>query len=164
MLASGAMTSTPGVITSFSCIGLLLLYAVPSARVAASRIETPRTSSGAARVVRERLALSAARYQRPGACGPTPHGPPAGGTSRAPLQRVADLLRLREACSSERGRTDRHLSLLPALLMSPVRKRIRCCWARSHACRPSPTPFACLSIIARQRTHRCFFVRLLSLL
>src|SRR4029453_4098493 len=115
MLASGAMTSTPGVITSFSCIGLLLSHAVPSARVAASRHEIPRTSSGAARVVRERLALSSARCILPAGCGPRPRRRLGGARLVPPLQRVADLLRLREACSSERGRTDRGLSLLPAL-------------------------------------------------
>src|SRR5882724_6222395 len=48
MLASGAITSTPGVITSFSCIALLLLQPVPCARVAASCVETPRTPQRAA--------------------------------------------------------------------------------------------------------------------
>src|SRR6266436_1823168 len=68
MLASGAMTSTPGVIMSFSCISLLLLQPVPCARVAASRAETPRTPHGAAGVARasaaphERLALSSASF------------------------------------------------------------------------------------------------------
>src|SRR4029450_9864242 len=98
MLASGAMTSTPGVITSFSCIGLLLSHAVPSTRV-----------------VRERLALSSARCILPAGCGPRPRRCLGGARLVLPLQRVADLLRLREACSSERGRTDRGLSLLPAL-------------------------------------------------
>src|SRR4029450_9478175 len=48
MLASSAITSTSGVITSFSCIRCLLPYPVPWTRVVTSRIETPRTPHGAA--------------------------------------------------------------------------------------------------------------------
>src|SRR5262245_11420824 len=96
MLASGAMTATPGVIMSFSCIRLLLSHAVRSARVAASRIETPHPSSGATRVVRERLALFSANFIPPGGCGPRPRGRPGGGTGGRRWGRVADLLRLRE--------------------------------------------------------------------
>src|SRR4029453_561039 len=47
-LASGAITSTPGVITSFSCIALLLLPPVPWTRVVASRIARRRTPHAAA--------------------------------------------------------------------------------------------------------------------
>src|SRR4029453_7575788 len=48
MLASSAITSTSGVITSFSCIRCLLPYPVPWTRVVTSRIETPRTPHSAA--------------------------------------------------------------------------------------------------------------------
>src|SRR5262245_61905578 len=43
MLASGAITSTAGVITSFSCIRYLLLHPVPWTRVLTSRVATPHT-------------------------------------------------------------------------------------------------------------------------
>src|SRR2546423_14147973 len=100
MLTSGAMTSTPGVITSFSCIGLLLPHAVPCARVAGSRVETPHRPYEAAGMARAnatphaRLALSAASFIPPGVCGPRPRGKPGAETRRGALLRVAGLLRL----------------------------------------------------------------------
>src|SRR4029450_6784227 len=67
MLASGAITSTAGVITSFSCIRCLLLHPVPWTRVLPSRGETPRTPHGAAAGVTRtalhgRLALSRRKF------------------------------------------------------------------------------------------------------
>jgi hypothetical protein len=50
----------------------------------------------------ERLALSAASFIPPGVCSPRPRGNPGVGTSRASLQRVADLLRLRELWTARR--------------------------------------------------------------
>src|SRR4029450_9767989 len=67
MLASGAITSTSGVITSFSCIRSLLLHPVPWTRVLTSRVATPRTPhgvpAGVTRTARHgRLALSRRKF------------------------------------------------------------------------------------------------------
>ena len=61
------------------------------------------------------LPYLSASFIPPGVCSPRPRGSPGVGTGRAPLRRVADLLRLREACESERARTDQRLALLTAL-------------------------------------------------
>src|SRR4029434_118038 len=78
MLASGAITSTSGVITSFSCIRCLLLHPVPWTRVVPSGVETPRTPHGAAEGLTRtalygRLALSRRKFHATwGLGGPRP--------------------------------------------------------------------------------------------
>src|SRR5262245_36921748 len=125
MLASGMMTSASGVMTFFSCIVWLLSSAVPSTRVAASCVETPRTPhSATAGVTRAtphgRLALSRRKFHatwglvaRDLARSDTDRRR-AGGRWVRPVgarpRRVADGLRMREACESERARRDPYLS------------------------------------------------------
>src|SRR4029453_12970425 len=112
MLASGAFTSTSGVITSFSCIRCLLLHPVPWTRVLTSRVETPRTPHGAAEGVTRtalhgRLALSCRKFHATwGLGGPRPralrhrHAPrgcAVGASGRAPPTQCRSL------SQSERG-------------------------------------------------------------
>src|SRR4051812_40888303 len=112
MLASGAITSTPGVITSFSCIRCLLPHPVPWTRVVTSRVETPRTPHGAAEGVTRaalhgRLALSLRKFHatwglggpRPRALrhGQAPRGCAVGETGRGPPTQC------RRPSQSERG-------------------------------------------------------------
>src|SRR3989442_1179575 len=113
MLASGAMTSTPGVITSFSCIVLLLPHSVLCARVAASRVETPRTPHGAAGVARasvaphERLPSLPQVSYHPGSAARAARESWGWNRSSAPAEGL-------RPSQTERARTDRRLSLLTA--------------------------------------------------
>src|SRR5438874_10707953 len=110
MLASDAITSTPGVMMSFSCI-VGLLHPMPWPRVAASRPETPRPPHGAAAGVTHAQHLTGACP-----CLSASFIPPGGWAARDPVRcrdglgmrlrrypsrRVADRLRMREACDSE---------------------------------------------------------------
>jgi hypothetical protein len=128
-----AITSTSGVMMSFSCIVWLLAHAVPSTHVTASRVETPRTPHGAtAGVTRaaphRRLALARRKFH-------AIWGLAARDLARSDTDRrrvdvrwvrpvgarpchVADLLRVREACTSERARRDQDLSGAPLCLCS----------------------------------------------
>src|SRR3977135_469879 len=112
MLASGAITSTSGVITSFSCIQCLLLHPVLWTRVLTSRVETPQTPHGAAAGVTRtalhgRLALSRCKFHATWRLGgprlralrhrQAPRGCAVGATGRGPLTQCRSL------SQSERG-------------------------------------------------------------